>query len=93
VGADIDAALDALRRFVDEEVRSQLEDASRRDLSTVRPATPFVDARDIDFLRATNREMRDTRVLVRPLARALAARLARQQRAPEQKEPVLAHRL
>lgn len=79
--ADVEALLDEFHRLLADEIRARMADATRRTAATdPREEALPRDLRDVDFLRASHRELRQMRLLVRPLARALAARLAQQQR-------------
>lgn len=69
--ADVEALLDRYRQMLTAEIRAGSDDR-------VPPVTPSPD--EVDFLRASTRELRDMRAAVRPLARRLAAKVAHQQR-------------
>jgi hypothetical protein len=57
-----------------------MADGTRRDARDTHRGGTAGEAREVDFLRASQQELRQMRVLVRPLARTLAARLAQQHR-------------
>ena len=69
--ADIEALLDRFRDMLATEIHAERADHCP-------PAIARPD--EVDFLRASTQELRDMRSAVRPLARKLAARVARQQR-------------
>lgn len=65
----IRARVDALKRLIGADVRAQLDLAAIPDIEA--------DLQDVDFLEASRAELDQMREAIRPIARKLAARLAR----------------
>jgi uncharacterized protein with von Willebrand factor type A (vWA) domain len=68
--------VEAFRRMIADEVRARL--AALRPLGVDQPALTHLD--DVEFLKASRRELSELRDAVRPLARKLAARVSQRRR-------------
>ena len=76
--AELAARIDAFKRLIAAEVRSQLA-LTRGEEETSR-AVDLLGTEDIDFLGASPRQLAAMREAIRPLARALATKMARRRR-------------
>jgi uncharacterized protein with von Willebrand factor type A (vWA) domain len=76
--AELAARIDAFKRLIASEVRSQLAE-TRGEEETSR-AVELLGTEDIDFQGASPRQLAAMREAIRPLARALATKMARRRR-------------
>jgi uncharacterized protein len=78
VRADLADRIEAFKKLIASEVRSQLAEVRGSDKTT--RAVELLGTEDVEFLGASPRQLAAMREAIRPLARALATKMARRRR-------------